>query len=218
VSFFAQQLHHHLRVYIALIVGLVGYVAGVAFAVPVPLALAGDISFAVFLVLSWRLVFLLGSDDLDRRADVADEGVAIVMMIAVAAIALICFDIFSALNHKPRLDVAWLILALSAAALGWLTFHTIFAFHYANLYYARLGSPPETGEPPLKFPGTPRPGTWDFVYFSFVLGMTAQVADVLVTATDLRRTVLAHSMLSFFFNTVLIAMAVNVAVAVFQGA
>jgi uncharacterized membrane protein len=218
VSFVSEHLHHHSRVYIGLIVGLVFYLAGVKLAVPVPLAFAGDVSFLVFLVLSWRMVFVLKSEDLDRRADIADEGVAIVMLIAVVAIGLACYDIFSALNHKPRLDLIWLFLALSAAALGWLTLHTIVAFHYANLYYAQVGPEPGSGAAPLQFPETAMPGPWDFVYFSFVIGMTAQVSDVLVTATTVRRAVLVHSVMSFFFNTVLIAMAVNVAVAVFQAA
>jgi uncharacterized membrane protein len=213
LSTVSEHLHHHLRVYVALVVGLVAYAMGAALRVPVPLAAAGDISFLVFLVLAWRLAFVLTSDDLDKRADVADEGIIIVMAIAVMAIGLTTYDIFSALNHKPRLDVVWLVIALSAAALGWLSFHTIFAFHYANLYYAHLIEPELS---PVQFPGTPRPGPWDFLYFAFVLGMTAQTSDVLVVATIMRRTVLAHSILSFFFNTVLIAMAVNVAVAVFQ--
>ena len=65
----------------------------------------------------------------------------------------------------------------------------------------------------LKFPGTGEPGSWDFLYFSFVVGMTAQVSDVQVLTTQMRRATLKHSIVSFFFNTVLIAMAVNAVVA-----
>jgi uncharacterized membrane protein len=86
------------------------------------------------------------------------------------------------------------------------------AFHYASLHY--FDDPEvETDEGDLKFPGDSEPGVWDFLYFSFVVGMTAQVSDVAVTTTPMRRAVIMHGVISFFFNTVLIAMAVNAAVA-----
>ena len=85
------------------------------------------------------------------------------------------------------------------------------AFHYAYLYYS---DPEEQRRPAVcDFPDTPEPGAADFLYYSFVVGMTAQVSDVQVTSTRIRKTMLGHSIVSFFFNTVLIAMAVNAVVA-----
>ena len=93
-----------------------------------------------------------------------------------------------------------------------ISLHTVMAFHYASLHY--FDDPEVEGdERDLAFPGGGDPGVWDFLYFSFVVGMTAQVSDVGVTTTAMRRAVMLHGMLSFFFNTVLIAMAVNAAVA-----
>jgi uncharacterized membrane protein len=63
----------------------------------------------------------------------------------------------------------------------------------------------------LLFPETKEPGAWDFLYFSFVVGMTAQVSDVQVVSTAIRRVTLAHGILSFFINTIIFALAVNVA-------
>jgi uncharacterized membrane protein len=88
--------------------------------------------------------------------------------------------------------------------------HMLMAYHYANLYYWQ---PSGKGGSGLLFPDTPTPGAVDFLYYSFVIGMTAQVSDVQITATRIRRTTLGHSVASFFFNTVLIAMAVNAVVA-----
>jgi uncharacterized membrane protein len=97
--------------------------------------------------------------------------------------------------------------ALAAAPLGWATLQVLAAFRYAHLYHA---PEPDGG---LAFPGTAKPGIWDFVYFSFVVGMTAQTADVAITTTQLRRVVLTHSIGAFFFNTVILAMAVNAGIA-----
>ena len=100
-------------------------------------------------------------------------------------------------------------VAVAGVPLGWLTLHTLFAFHYARMFYARR---PDGGDADgLDFPDTDEPGPWDFLYFSFVIGMTAQVADVTVCTTSLRKAVLAHGAISFFYNAVILALAVNAA-------
>ena len=101
-------------------------------------------------------------------------------------------------------------MAVAGVPLGWLTLHTLAAFHYANLYYAPRPGGREAGG--LDFPGTKEPGPWDFLYFAFVIGMTAQVSDVAVRTAQMRRAALAHGVASFFYNTVILALAVNAAV------
>ena len=83
---------------------------------------------------------------------------------------------------------------------------TIFALHYAHEFYG-------TGRRAagLKFPGDERPDYWDFVYFAFVIGMTFQVSDVGITHREIRRTVVAHGVLSFLFTAAILALAVNIA-------
>ena len=103
-----------------------------------------------------------------------------------------------------------LLLAVASIPLGWLMLHTLAAFHYANLFYAPAPGGGEAGG--LDFPGTPEPELWDFLYFAFVIGMTAQVSDVAVRTTALRRTALAHGVASFLYNTVILALAVNAAI------
>ena len=120
---------------------------------------------------------------------------------------------FAAINKKHGLDATTLVLAGLGAPLGWFVLHTAMAFHYANLHYF---DDPETSDDDtrdLQFPGCAEPGPWDFLYFSFVVGMTAQVSDVQVKTRVMRQAVLGHGVVSFFFNTVFIAMAVNAAVA-----
>jgi uncharacterized membrane protein len=97
--------------------------------------------------------------------------------------------------------------------LGWLTLHSIAAFRYAHLYCERAESGNAEGEDArgLAFPQTDEPASWDFLYYSFVVGMTAQVSDVQVLTMPMRRVTLVHSVISLFFNTVLLALAVNIA-------
>ena len=177
---------------------------------PLPEAIAGDVFFLSFLIMSWRLIFYLTTTDLRRRAEIEDDGGIVVSLITIMAIGYASFAVFSALHGRGIESSFTLVVALASAPLGWLVLHTVAAFRYAHLFYNDRN---EDGYlTPLKFPECQDPGTWDFMYFSLVIGMTAQVSDVLVQTTKMRQTVLEHSVVSFFFNTVLIAMAVNAAV------
>lgn len=179
---------------------------------PLPEAIGGDVFFLSFLLMSWWLVFRLTASDLRRRADIEDEGGIIVSLITVGAIGYASLAIFETLHGKSLHSPLTVIVALVGAPLGWFMLHTVSALRYAHLYY---NNDEEEGYVlPLKFPECLEPGPWDFIYFALVVGMTAQVSDALVQTTQMRKTVLAHSVVSFFFNTVLIAMAVNAAVAI----
>lgn len=206
-----RHLRHHGRFYAAAAIGLAVYAAMVLANGPMPASAAGDAFFVAYLVASARL--LLDSAKADPRvcADTEDEGILIVVAIALLAVAFNVVGIFIVLNQHQKPDPASLALALAAAPLGWFMLHTISAFHYANLHYFDAGGG-QAGKA-LEFPGTKEPQLWDFVYFSFVVGMTAQVSDVQVRTVRMRRAVIGHSVVSFLFNTVLIAMAVNAAVA-----
>jgi uncharacterized membrane protein len=205
------HLRHHGRFYAAAVLGAAVYAAMNLAHVSVAAAAAGDTFFAVYLAASAWLLHNSTKADVKSRAEMEDEGIMIVIVIALAAVTFNVAGIFVVLNQEHRPDLLSLMVVLAAAALGWCMLHTISAFHYANLYY--FASAKETSEQPLEFPGTEEPDLWDFFYFSFVIGMTAQVSDVQVRTTAMRRAVTGHSVVSFFFNTVLIAMAVNAAVA-----
>ena len=97
-------------------------------------------------------------------------------------------------------------LAIATVVLSWAFIHTIFALHYAHDFYGK--GQRATG---LKFPGDDKPDYWDFMYFSFVIGMTFQVSDVAVTNKWIRRSVVAHGILSFFYTTTVVALTVNMA-------
>lgn len=180
---------------------------------PVPAAaIASDVFFATFLILGGRLVFSLSADDLERRAASEDEGAGVVTLMTLAALAYVSFGIFLALNEKSHRETVGLILTIAGAPLGWLMLQMLMTFHYANIYYRQ--NKRDDYVPPIKFDACPTPGPWEFLYVAMTVGMTAQVSDTNVQTTQMRRAILAHAAVSYFFNTVLIAMAVNAAVTI----
>jgi uncharacterized membrane protein len=208
----AAHFHHHLRFYGGAVTGLAAFAAGSILGLANALLIGGDVFFLVFLILC---LLLTGesAEALARRADSEDEGIGIVVLITLVAMAFFLEAAFTAINTKDAPSHWPLILAGLGAPLGWAVLHTVMAFHYANLHYFDDPATPADDSRDLQFPGTAQPGPWDFLYFSFVIGMTAQVSDVQVQTSVMRRAVLGHGMVSFFFNTVFIAMVVNAAVA-----
>ena len=204
--------HHHERFYGAVAAGLIAFAAAQMLGFAQALLLGGDVFFVVFLFFSG---FLLAESPTQfaQRADSADEGIVIVLLVILAALVFFCAAAFEALNSKHGTGTAPLLLAGLGAPLGWLVLHGVMAFHYANLHYFDDPETPDDDERDLDFPGCAQPGPWDFFYFSFVVGMTCQVSDVQVKTMVMRRAVLGHGLVSFFLNTVFIAMAVNAAVA-----
>jgi uncharacterized membrane protein len=201
----------HGRFYIAMACGLATGLAAWRLGFDAPLLAAGDVFYLVFLVLCAVMVARQKTADLKRRAKSQDEGIAIVLLITLSTMIFFAVAVFTALNKKHGLEVAPLVMAGCGALLGWFVLQTVMAFHYADIHYF---DDPDCAddEGDLQFPGGGDPGPWEFLYFSFVIGMTAQVSDVQVLTTTMRRMVLWHGVISFFFNTVFIAIAVNAAV------
>jgi uncharacterized membrane protein len=205
-------LARHGRFYAALVCGCVTAVAAWQMGFDAPLLAGGDVFYLVFLVLIGALVARMRPADLKRRAKTEDEGIVIVLLMTLATMAFFADAVFIALDRKHGIEVVALVLAGIGAPLGWFVLHTVMAFHYADIHY--FDDPDIAGDGrDLDFPGHREPGVWDFLYYSFVVGMTCQVSDVQVRTTVMRRATLLHGVASFFFNTVFIAMAVNAGVA-----
>lgn len=99
-----------------------------------------------------------------------------------------------------------IVIAAASIMLSWAFLNTLFALHYAHGYYGDYGKQHEG----LDFPGDDEPDYWDFAYFAIVIGMTFQVSDVQVTSRYLRRMVLLHGVIAFFFNVFIVAVSVNI--------
>ena len=142
---------------------------------------------------------------MQARAEAVDEGRITVLFItvgaAIASLAAILINLADAKN-SPHSGAAGGLAAVTVL-LSWIFVHTVFAFTYAHDFYKGGGG--------LTFPETPQPNYWDFAYFAFVIGATAQVSDVEITSSSIRRLVLAHGVIAFFFNTAILAFGVNLA-------
>lgn len=208
----SQHVTHHGRFYAAAALGAgVGALAQVD--LPMRLLFGGDVFFVAYLALTAVHTARSTPEDMRRRAAYEDEGGFVIILMALIASALSLGAIFTLVN-KDEIGGLHLMLAVSSIPLGWVTLHAVMAFHYAHLYYTRQGKGAKGRDAGgLGFPETKEPHAWDFVYFSFVIGTTCQVSDVPVLSTSLRRLVLAHSVVSFFFNTTVIALAVNLGAA-----
>jgi len=197
------------RTFIAMAVGLV-----VALLLPTSLRpiTRSLIGWDVFIGLYAGLVFgmMLRSDHhhhIRRNAARQDDGRFLILVFtalgAFASIAAILFELGVAHRGAPELTLATVTIALS-----WVAVHTSFALHYAHDYYG-------AGRPGgLQFPSGDQDehaDYWDFVYFSFIIGMTAQVSDVGITSKIIRRTATVHGIISFIYNTALVALMVNIA-------
>lgn len=171
--------------------------------------IGANVFFLIYLALMLHFAQNVTPDDLRRHSEQTDEGVALILTLAAVSVAVSLGAIIVVLNG-PQDGMAWARwLALGSVPLGWAMLHTLLAFHYAHLFYRPTSGQPAGG---LSFPETATPAAWDFLYMSFGVGMTAQVSDVVTTTTPMRRMVLAHSVASFFYNTVILALAVNAAV------
>jgi uncharacterized membrane protein len=171
------------------------------------LLISWDIFIALYLVLVYTMVLRSGLSHIRRNAVLQDDGRFVIPLLtaigAFASIAAIVFELGAGHRSAPELEFATLTIALS-----WAAVHTAFALHYAHDYYR--GAKPGG----LQFPSGDEhdhADYWDFVYFSFVIGMTAQVSDVGITDKTIRRTATAHGIISFVFNTALVALMVNIA-------
>lgn len=212
-----SHLSQHRWFYIALALGVIAALVANNLDPTLTIPVGGDTFYATYLILIVRMARHLTAARLRTRAAVDDEGIVIIAIVTVAAMIFSIVSIFRLLNSHPTPDRMHLVLALGAAPLSWFVLHTNAAFHYAHYYY---GDPDGAGGKPqrggLRFPGRGDPGIWDFMYFAFIIGMTAQTADVDIESTWIRRRATGHGIISFVFNTVLIAMAVNVVVALIQ--
>ena len=170
------------------------------------LIVAGDAFFAVYLASTALLAVRMTPHQLREHASYEDEGVAVILVLTIAAVTLCLSAIFALLDEMGH--PLSLGLAVASVLLGWGTLHTVTAFRYAHLYYT-ASDDGDTGG--LQFPGTEEPHMSDFLYYSLVIGMTSQVSDVQTLSPIMRRTTMAHGVFSFFFNTVILALAVNIA-------
>ena len=184
-------------------------------------ALGWIVAVLLFLLLTTLAVGLASPDRLRARARVQDSSrwviQALIVLAAVASLAA-AIALLKKVDGETTVMLAdRILLAGGVVVLSWTLVHTVFAVHYAHAYYGDgpLPGPDDAGG--LLFPGNDQaPDFWDFFYFSLVVGMTCQVSDVQITGKHMRHLATVHGALSFFFNTVILALTINFLVSAFQ--
>ena len=191
------------------------------------LALGWDVGVGLFLVeCVFKLLRARSADDIRKRAATLDEAGGAVLPLALFAaltsIAVVVGEAVQVAGDKDQAGGA-AVLGLATVALSWTFVHAIFAFHYAHDFYAPAvaggsrtrGKTGDRGG--LIFPGGEDPNYWDFVHFSLIIGVAQQTADIQISDRTLRRTATVHSVTAFLFNTVIVALTVNMAVSLLGG-
>jgi uncharacterized membrane protein len=174
-----------------------------------------DVGMFSFLFLVWTTMLNTAPEMMSRKAKLQDEGRFVILSLITAAAFASLLSIGFILHDTKGLSAGpfFFHLALTVTTIigSWLLVHTIFASHYAKAYYQDNPLTSEVDDAGgLDFPNCSHPEYWDFLYYSFVIGMTSQVSDVDITSRPMRRLTLLHSVLSFFFNTAILAMSINI--------
>ena len=196
------------RTFIALAAGVVAFwLLPGTLRLPTRLVVGWDVFTVLYLVFAYIMMLRCDVGHIKRSAVLQDDGRFLLLVLtalgAFASLAAIVIELGASKGSTSEL-----ILATVTIVLSWATVHTAFSLHYAHEFYR--GSKPGG----LQFPSGDahvEADYWDFVYFSFVIGMTAQVSDVGITDKVIRRTATVHGIISFIFNTALIALMVNIA-------
>lgn len=192
--------------------------AGVAL-LPLPTAWSTQVLLAwcagsgTFLALSWWLAVRFDAQRTRARALAQDQSHWMLSGLLLLSVFTNAGAIALMLQHVKDLAtverLAHLALSMLALAASWLLMQTVFAFHYAYLYYQSESRGHAMGAG-LQFPGKLPPDYFDFLYYAHVVGMTSQVSDVIVTARHMRRLTLLHSLVAFAFNMLVLALSINV--------
>lgn len=202
----------------ALILGLVALGVGLVVRPGIALTLGMNVYFLVYLVMVLPVASRkLTADYLRQHADEEDQPAIVIFFVMVAAAVTSAIALFLVMSGKTPLG-AELTLGAASVVLGWFAVHTMMAMHYAWEFYGK----PDTGRTArqdgaaggLEFPGSEDPDGIAFLYFSYVVGMTAQTSDTAVSTNAMRRIVGVHGIFAFFFNTVIVAAAVNIVVSI----
>ena len=172
---------------------------------------AWDFAVFFYLIFVFRLAQQSSLTQIKRHARLQDDGAATTLVLSSAAAGM-CFvaialelSVVKAMVGSNRVFHA--VLVAFTIPMAWFFIHSMFALHYAHEFY----DPDEARAGGLDFPGTKQPNYFDFLYFSFIIGTSAQTADVSLSSPYLRKIALLHCVLAFFFNIVTLGLTINVA-------
>ena len=207
------------RLLVSLAIGVVGFfLEPHALPLVTRLLLAWNIGTWLYIALYLGMIATSDERVIRWRAKITDEGQFVILLLAslaaVASLAAIFAELSIAKDLKGLDKGLALGLAGTTVLSAWVFIHLTFALHYAHEYFDETKA--VEGEKPavrggINFPDTENPDYWDFLYFSFIIGVASQTADVTIGSKVIRRTSLVHSILAFFFNSAILALTINIA-------
>jgi uncharacterized membrane protein len=179
------------------------------------LVAAWDVFAFTIVILAWFVLSTKDPYEVRRNARIQDASQTFLFIVVVSAAMVSLFAVFILLGSSKNLSsgsfAAHVTLSVAAIVLSWTLVHTLFCLRYAHVYYInahKFDRDKIAGG--LIFPGGDNPDYLDFAYFSFVVGMTCQVSDVQISSKTIRRLTIIHGLISFAFNTAILAMFVNI--------
>ncbi|WP_326518458.1 DUF1345 domain-containing protein [Acinetobacter sp. CAAS 2-6] len=175
------------------------------------LLLGWNVATWMYLLVTLRMMLNTSRQNILQRARDQDESKWVILGAVLVAVLVCLVGILVQLSQTSKQQV-WLEfvdigLTIATIFSTWLLIHTMFAIHYAHDYYLAKSRHEEPG---LEFPKTEDPVYFDFIYFSYIVGTSAQTADIAVTSQLMRRLNIFHCVLAFAFNTVILAITINV--------
>jgi uncharacterized membrane protein len=212
-----KLFRNHPRTWIALIVGVAVY-----FFLPRSLSFLArllcswDVGVLFFLVAIFVWMRRLTAPQISQRY-VEDDPSGPVLLVIVTAAALLSLiatvELLATLRHVPQAQRVWHSLLVAVTLISaWLLVPTMFMMHYADMFYSATAN-----ARPLLFPKSETPVFWDFAYFSFTISAASQTADVATTQPEIRKVVIAHEIIAFFFNASIVGFAINVTAGLIGG-
>ncbi|PNG25577.1 DUF1345 domain-containing protein [Methylocella silvestris] len=213
-----RTVHGHPRLFAGLAASALAY-----FLAPFPVhatrfLISWNVGALLYFLLSTVLILRATPESMRWRAKESDEGRFFILVVtclaATASMAAIVAQLGSTQEMQGTRKGLHIALAGATIVSSWFFIHLTFALHYAHEYFDELDEEP--GRDPklaggLEFPGTEDPDYFDFLYFSFIIGVASQTADVQITGKEMRRVSLVHSIIAFFFNSAVLALTINIA-------
>lgn len=189
------------------------------FSIPAFIMLSWCSCALAIIILNWIVILTAHPREMRKIARLKDTGRYVILLFVIAASCVSLFSIIFLLrsvSKDPHHGQAThhILMSIGSVLVSWWMLHTVFTMSYAHQFYSVT---PQTDDADdevvggLQFPNKEKnPDYLDFVYFSFVIGMTFQVSDIEISSRGIRRLALLHALVSFAFNTAIVALSINV--------
>lgn len=213
-AFFRFDAHH--RILISAIAGLIAFlITRTECSWPAVVLFTWLACALAMIAMDWVIILNAHPREIRKIAKLQDFSRTLIFLIVISAsfvsLGSILFLLKSAKGGTESQITTHILLSMASVVVSWWLVHTLFTMRYAHFYYSPDSDDPNDKQGGLEFPGEEKePDYLDFVYFSFVVGMTFQVSDVEISSRQIRRLTLLHAIISFAFNTAIVALSINV--------